>query len=41
MRERIKNEGINNVYVIDGLLSDIPLPDKFVDVLATCQAFGW
>ncbi|MCP4024636.1 MAG: class I SAM-dependent methyltransferase [Desulfobacteraceae bacterium] len=41
MRERIRNERIKNVYVIDGLLSDIPLPDKFVDVLTTCQAFGW
>jgi hypothetical protein len=41
MRERIRKEKIKNVYVIDGLLSDIPLPDGFVDVLATCQAFGW
>ncbi|MDY6966156.1 MAG: methyltransferase domain-containing protein [Halobacteriota archaeon] len=41
MRERIRNEGIKNVYVIDGFLSNIPLPDGFVDVLATCQAFGW
>ncbi len=41
MRERIRTEKIENVYVVDGLLSDIPLPDGFVDVLATSQAFGW
>ena len=41
MRERIRHDGIKNLYVVDGLLSDIPLPDQFVDVLATCQAIGW
>jgi hypothetical protein len=41
MRERIREEGVKNVYVMDGFLSDIPLPGGFVDVLATCQAFGW
>ena len=41
MRERTRNEEIKNVFIIDGFLSDIPLPDEFVDVLATCQAFGW
>jgi len=41
MRERIRKEKIRNVYVVDGRLSDMPLPDGFVDVLATCQAFGW
>lgn len=41
MRERVRDQGIKNVNIIDGILSDIPLPDGFVDVLATCQAFGW
>ncbi|MBN2384046.1 class I SAM-dependent methyltransferase [bacterium] len=41
MRERARNEGIKNVFIVDGFLSDIPLPDGFVDVLATSQAFGW
>ena len=41
MRERIRNQRIKNIYIIDGILSDIPLPDRFVDVLTTCQAFGW
>lgn len=41
MRERIGREEIRNIYVIDGILSNIPLPNGFVDVLATCQALGW
>ena len=41
MRERAVELGIGNVFVLDGLLRDIPLPTGSADVLLTCQAIGW
>lgn len=41
MRERAAELGIGNVFVLDGLLHDIPLPAGSADVLLTCQAIGW
>ncbi len=32
---------IGNLFVLDGLLSAIPLPARTADVLLTCQAIGW
>jgi SAM-dependent methyltransferase len=41
MRNRAAELGIGNVFVLDGLLRDIPLPAGSADVLLTCQAIGW
>jgi ubiquinone/menaquinone biosynthesis C-methylase UbiE len=41
IRDKAKKSKINNVYVIDGFLHSIPLPDNFIDVLITSHALGW
>jgi ubiquinone/menaquinone biosynthesis C-methylase UbiE len=45
LREFIRNKasktGVSNVFVIDGFLHAIPLPDEFADVFITSHALGW
>lgn len=41
MRDKAGRLGFDNVYVLDGFLSAIPLPPGAADVLLTCQAIGW
>jgi len=41
MKSKIRSGGCGNVYPIDGVLDDIPLPDDSVDYLFTSQAIGW
>ncbi|MCD4696788.1 MAG: methyltransferase domain-containing protein [Bacteroidales bacterium] len=41
MREKALNEKVKNLYVLDGFLDCIPLPDNSVDVLMTSNAIGW
>ncbi|MEN3190476.1 MAG: methyltransferase domain-containing protein [Atribacterota bacterium] len=41
IKDKAKKAKINNVYVIDGFLHSIPLPDNFIDVLITSHALGW
>ncbi len=41
MRAKAAKIGATNLYVIDGFLHAIPLPDKFADVLITSRAIGW
>jgi len=41
MCERAEQLGLDNVYVVDGFLHDIPLPPASADVLLTRQAIGW
>ena len=38
---RTKGIGFDNLFVLDGFLHAIPLPDRSADVLVTCQAIGW
>ncbi|QVK21391.1 class I SAM-dependent methyltransferase [Mycoplasmatota bacterium] len=44
LREYIKNKskqsGLENIYTIDGLITDIPFPENFADVLVTGHVFG-
>jgi SAM-dependent methyltransferase len=45
MRNFIRNEAverkISNLFVIDGFLNKIPLPNNYADVLITSNAVGW
>jgi SAM-dependent methyltransferase len=41
VREKAMSLRIGNLFVLDGLLSAIPLPARTADVLLTCQAIGW
>jgi len=41
MRDKARRFGFDNVFVLDGFLSAIPLPPASADVLLTCQAIGW
>ena len=41
IREKALKDGLSNVFVIDGFLHTIPLPDSFADALITSHALGW
>jgi ubiquinone/menaquinone biosynthesis C-methylase UbiE len=41
MIEKARKENIPNVYVMDGFLDAIPLPDNAADILITSNAIGW
>lgn len=41
IRDKAAKAGLNNLFVIDGFLHAIPLPDEFADVLITSHALGW
>lgn len=40
MRQKIKNENINNVKVVDGLITDLPYPDNTFDVVMSGHVMG-
>jgi len=41
MKEKAIKEGVNNLFVMDGTLDSMPLPDDSLDVLITSNAIGW
>jgi ubiquinone/menaquinone biosynthesis C-methylase UbiE len=41
MKEKALKQKMNNLFVMDGILDSIPLPDDFLDVLITSNAMGW
>jgi len=41
IREKASEAQLDNLYVLDGFLHAIPLPDAFADVLITSHALGW
>lgn len=41
MRAKAKRLGVDNLFVMDGFLSDLPMPPMWVDVVVTRQAIGW
>lgn len=41
IREKAAQKSINNLYVLDGFLHDLPFTDQTVDVLITSHALGW
>ncbi len=40
LRERAKERGLDNVYVVDGLITRIPFPNGFADILVGGHVFG-
>ena len=41
IREKVAEKNIRNVFVLDGFLHAVPLPDHFGDVFITSHALGW
>jgi ubiquinone/menaquinone biosynthesis C-methylase UbiE len=41
IRDKAATGGLKNLFVLDGFLDAIPLPDGFADVLITSHALGW
>jgi len=41
MKEKAEKQGLNNLFVMDGTLDSIPLPDNSLDLLITSNAIGW
>lgn len=41
MKDKAGRQGTKNLYVMDGTLDSIPLPDDSLDVLITSNAIGW
>ena len=41
IREKASEADLSNVFVLDGFLHAIPLPDRFADILITSHALGW
>ena len=41
MKEKAAEKGVENLYIMDGTLDSIPLPDQSLDVLITSNAIGW
>jgi SAM-dependent methyltransferase len=39
-REKARERGLQNVHVVDGLLTDLPFPDGFADVVMAGHVFG-
>lgn len=38
--EKARRQGLNNVYTVDGIITDIPFPDQFADVTMGGHVFG-
>lgn len=41
MKEKAMNSSIDNLFVLDGTLDSIPLPEHSLDMLITSNAIGW
>lgn len=41
MKEKVAEEGLENLYIMDGTLDSLPIPDQSLDVLITSNAIGW
>jgi hypothetical protein len=41
MKEKAVIQRVNNLFVMDGTLDSIPLPDNSLDILITSNAIGW
>ncbi len=41
IREKARDKGLSNLYVVDGFVDRLPFPDSFADVIVTSHALGW
>jgi ubiquinone/menaquinone biosynthesis C-methylase UbiE len=41
MRQKAARNGITNLFVLDGILESIQLPENSLDMLFTSNAIGW
>jgi SAM-dependent methyltransferase len=41
IRNKVRDSELKNVFVLDGTLHAIPLPDNFADIFVTSHALGW
>ena len=41
IRDKTRKAGLKNIFVLDGFLHAIPLPDNYADVIITSHALGW
>lgn len=40
LKQKAKNRGLRNVYPVDGIMTDLPFPDQFADVVMAGHVFG-
>ena len=40
LKAKARSRGVSNVYAVDGLITDIPFPDQFADVVMGGHVFG-
>jgi len=40
LKQKSLNQGVRNVYPVDGLITDIPFPDRFADITMGGHVFG-
>jgi hypothetical protein len=40
LKDKARAQGVGNVYVVDGLITDLPFPDGFADVTMEGHVFG-
>ena len=41
MKEKASEQEVDNLFVMDGTLDSLPLPDNTLDILITSNAIGW
>jgi ubiquinone/menaquinone biosynthesis C-methylase UbiE len=41
MKKKARNQKTDNIFVMDGTLDSVPLPDATLDILITSNAIGW
>lgn len=40
LKQKAKDKGLSNVFIVDGLITDIPFPDNFADICMEGHTFG-
>jgi SAM-dependent methyltransferase len=40
IKEKARKKGVNNIFTMDGLITDLPFPDDFIDIAMGGHVFG-
>jgi ubiquinone/menaquinone biosynthesis C-methylase UbiE len=40
IKEKARKAGLSNIYTTDGLITDLPFPDQFIDIVIGGHVFG-